>query len=89
MPLALVGIIEVCSRKAGGGWPEGGGRIGRPGQHANPKRRKAAVSRRVVDLMHRRRDDASQSKKTNQEELHGKRAACPCGLEVNRDPECA
>lgn len=45
--------------------------------------------RRVVDLMHRLRDDDNQRKKTNLEELHVKCAARACGLEVNRDSECA
>ena len=47
------------------------------------------MGRRVVDLMRRLRDDANLSKKTNQEELHGKCAARPCDLEGHRDPECA
>ena len=33
------------------------------------------MGRRVVDLMRRLRDDDNQSKRTNQEELHGKCAA--------------
>ena len=33
------------------------------------------MGRRVVDLMHRLRDDDNQPKKTNQEKLHGKCAA--------------
>ena len=47
------------------------------------------MGRRVVDLMQRRRDDANQPKKTNQEKLHGKCVARSCGLEVSRGPECA